>query len=49
VQHPALVRKIKTALPYSSIFIELDSGFWDQRSEQKLRSKMEAQDPATSS
>ena len=39
-----LVIKTKTALPYSSIFIELDSGFWDQSSEQKLRSKMEAQD-----
>lgn len=44
-----LVIKTKTALPYSSIFIELDSGFWDQRSEQKLRSKMEAQDPASGS
>lgn len=44
-----LVIKTKTALPYSSIFIELDSGFWDQRSEQKLRSKMEAQDPSSNS
>lgn len=44
-----LVIKTKTALPYSSIFIELDSGFWDQSSEQKLRSKMEAQAPNTGS
>lgn len=44
-----LVLKTKTALPYSSIFIELDSGYWDQRSEQKLRSKMEANDPTSSS
>ena len=44
-----LVIKTKTALPYSSIFIELDSGYWDQRSEKKLRSKMEAQDAQTGS
>ena len=44
-----LVIKTKTALPYSSIFIELDSGFWDQSSEKKLRSKMEAQDASTGS
>ena len=42
-----LVIKTQTALPYSSIFIELDSGFWDQRSEQKLRTKMEASKPTT--
>ncbi|MGJ8724678.1 MAG: RbsD/FucU domain-containing protein [Roseibacillus sp.] len=44
-----LVIKTKTALPYSSIFIELDSGFWDQSSEKKLRSKMEAQDATSGS
>ena len=38
-----LVIKTKTALPYSSIFIELDSGYWDQNSEQKLRASMESQ------
>ncbi|MFC0016566.1 RbsD/FucU domain-containing protein [Roseibacillus persicicus] len=37
-----LVIKTKTALPYSSIFIELDSGFWDQKSEEQLRKKMES-------
>ncbi|MBK1834127.1 RbsD/FucU domain-containing protein [Roseibacillus ishigakijimensis] len=36
-----LVIKTQTALPYSSIFIELDSGYWDQRAEQGLRQKME--------
>ena len=44
-----LVIKTKTALPYSSIFIELDSGFWDQSSEEKLRSKMEALETTTDS
>ncbi len=44
-----LVLKTKTALPYSSIFIELDSGYWDQHSEQKLRSKMEKETPTTNS
>ena len=44
-----LVIKTKTALPYSSIFIELDSGYWDQSSEEKLRSKMEAQDASSGS
>jgi len=38
-----LVIKTKTALPYSSIFIELDSGYWDGKSEQKLRDKMDRQ------
>jgi L-fucose mutarotase/ribose pyranase (RbsD/FucU family) len=36
-----LVIKTKTALPYSSIFIELDSAYWDSRQESKLRSAME--------
>ena len=43
-----LVLKTKTSLPYSSIFIELDSGYWDQRSERKLRSKMESEIPTNS-
>lgn len=38
-----LVLKTKTALPYSSIFIELDSGYWDGKAEQELRTKMESQ------
>lgn len=36
-----LVIKTKTALPYSSIFIELDSGYWDSRQERDMRSAME--------
>jgi hypothetical protein len=32
-----LVLKSKTALPYSSVFIELDSGFWDRDLEDELR------------
>lgn len=36
-----LVIKSKTALPYSSIFLELDSGYWDSRQERDLRSVME--------
>ena len=39
-----LVIKTKTDLPYSSIFIELDSGYWDQTSEEKLRSEIEARE-----
>lgn len=44
-----LVIKTKTALPYSSIFIQLDNGYWDPRSEQELRAKMEEYDNSTSS
>ncbi len=35
-----LVLKSKTALPYSSVFVELDSGYWDRGSEDKLRLDM---------
>lgn len=35
-----LVLKTKTALPYSSVFIELDSGYWDAESERVLRESM---------
>ncbi|MDA8975008.1 hypothetical protein N9192_00300 [Akkermansiaceae bacterium] len=35
-----LVVKTKTALPYSSMFIELDTGYWDRDSEDALRDKM---------
>lgn len=35
-----LVLKSKTALPYSSVFIELDSGYWDRGSEDDLRREM---------
>ena len=43
-----LVIKTKTELPFSSIFIELDSGYWDPNAERELRAKMQAQDPGGS-
>ena len=42
-KYAVLVLKTKTALPYSSVFIELDSGYWDRESEDALRDKMRAQ------
>ena len=36
-----LVLKTKTALPYSSVFIELDSAYWDVDSEREMRKKLE--------
>ena len=41
-----LVLKTRTALPYSSVFIELDSAYWDVDSERELRRNMEAADRA---
>ena len=38
-----LVLKTKTTLPYSSVFIELDSGYWDAESERALRKSMETE------
>lgn len=35
-----LVVRTTTALPYSSVFIELQPGYWDAESEQRLRDKM---------
>jgi len=35
-----LILKTRTALPYSNVFIELDSGFWDRESEARLRQDM---------
>lgn len=32
-----LVLKSRTSLPYSNVFIELDSGYWDRDSEDELR------------
>lgn len=43
-QFNVLVIKTKTSLPYSNIYIELDSGYWNSESETFLRNKMEAQD-----
>lgn len=39
-KYAVLVLKTKTALPYSSVFIELDSGYWDRDSEDNLRNDM---------
>ena len=36
-----LVLKTETALPYSSVFIELDSGYWDSELEAKLRNRLD--------
>ena len=36
-----LVIKSRTALPYSSVFMELGSGYWDAESEDVLRRNME--------
>lgn len=36
-----LVLKTRTALPYSSVFIELGSGYWDAESEAALRRNIE--------
>ncbi|MBT8043350.1 MAG: hypothetical protein KJO79_00235 [Verrucomicrobiae bacterium] len=36
-----LVIKTRTALPYSSVFMELGSGYWDAESESALRDAME--------
>ena len=41
-RYAVLVLKSKTALPYSSVFIELDSGYWDRESEGRLRQEMKA-------
>lgn len=41
-KYAVLVLKTKSALPYSSVFIELDSGYWDRASEAKLRRDMKA-------
>ena len=42
LKYAILVLKSKTALPYSSVFIELDSGYWDRESEDRLRQEMKA-------
>ena len=35
-----LVIKTSTALPYSNVFIELDTGYWDREFEDQLRARM---------
>ena len=37
-----LVLKTNLALPYTSVFIELDCGYWSPEAEQRLRNAMEA-------
>lgn len=37
-----LVIKTNTQLPYSSIFIELDNGYWDEQAEEALRKRIKA-------
>lgn len=37
-----LVLKSRTALPYSSVFIELDSGYWDRELEDELQGEIRA-------
>ena len=43
-QFNVLVIKTKTSLPYSNIYIELDSGYWNSESETALRKSLEAKD-----
>lgn len=43
-----LVLKTDTALPYSSVFVELDSGYWDAESERELRRVMAEADTGAS-
>lgn len=35
-----LILKTKMTIPYTSVFIELDCGYWDAESEQQLREKI---------
>jgi hypothetical protein len=39
--YQVLVLKSTTMLPYSSVFIELDSGYWSADAEKRLRSAMQ--------
>lgn len=39
-----LVLKTQTTLPYSTVFLELDSGYWNNQAEQELRAIIQAQD-----
>ncbi len=45
-QFNVLVIKTKTSLPYSNVYIELDSGYWNSESETALRRALEAQEAA---
>lgn len=39
-EHKILIVKSSSAFPYSSVYLELDSGYWNSRSEAELRAKM---------
>jgi hypothetical protein len=36
-----LILKTNLRLPYTSVFIELDCGYWSPEAERRLRDKME--------
>ena len=40
-----LVIRTPTSLPYASVFIELEHGYWDADSEQRMRARMKATAP----
>lgn len=40
-QYRILIIKTESTLPYSSIYLELESGYWDSQSETALRKHME--------
>ena len=44
-----LVLKTRTTLPYTSVYIELDSGYWDAEAEKEIRGKMESESREVSS
>jgi hypothetical protein len=39
-QFSIIILKTNTLIPYSSVFIELDCGYWDTKSEQALRERI---------
>lgn len=40
-KYRVLVVRTQTALPYSSVFLELQPGYWDAESEERLRNRMD--------
>ena len=38
-----LVLKTESLIPYTSVFIELDCGYWEERKEMQLRKQMESE------
>lgn len=44
-----LILKSKLALPYTSVFLELDCGYWSADAEKRLRSSIRARDTAEES